>query len=471
MIRDSLGVARLICGIWFGDLSRSVTGSRTLSQVLLAVTAVGVIAWQVIAVLTAGAGSVTIPEPVQLQILGEIIAGTALASGCTITVLLVLSPAPRELAAMLAATPLRPGSWMLGQLATPIAIATVFAPLVMSPVIASSVHLSGSRLGPALVAGAVLGSAAGAVILAALIKAAEALFCRLGIPRTIATSISAGIALAASAGVYARWSREEWVSALPLADAANKSWTAVALVVVVLGAAASALCVIARLAPPEHAAAVVRWFPTPSRTHLSSALADVVQSVRNPLFASTVTLMGIAVVATVLVTPPASPAWATVMFLLMVAVPSSVCLITYGTNRRALWLRTSIRRESSAMWGVIKLGTTAMLAGMLLLAVTGVGAALGHLAAVPWTTVLACTALASAACLLAGVHFPADLEMPGAPVIAFLEAAALTIAPLALASTFATDSARTIVLLVAAAIWTVAVPASVRIRRNRSITA
>lgn len=66
MIRDAANVTRLIGSVWFGDLSRSVTGSRQRSTVLLWCAAAAVLTWQYVAIATAQAGFGDVPPSIQL---------------------------------------------------------------------------------------------------------------------------------------------------------------------------------------------------------------------------------------------------------------------------------------------------------------------------------------------------------------------------------------------------------------------
>lgn len=372
---------------------------------------------------------------------------------------------------MLAGTPVRPGSWILGHLAAPITIAAVLAPLVMSPIIASSVQLSMPTLAAPIILGTIVAAFAGSIAVTAAIRGMQMPLQHTGLPHPVATSIAAGITLAAAAGTYATWSRREWVAALPLPTASADAWAAITITAAIAAAAAAVLIGVARITPPENTTPVVRWCTIAAHRPLSSLRADLIQGVRNPMLVSTLTLLIIAAVGAVIATPPGAPAWASVLLLFFIALPASVTLIAYGTNRRPLWLRSLTRPADTDRWGAVKL-TTATVTTAILLTVVALGAvALGHTAITPWSIAVPCAFLAAAASLLAGVHFPADLEIPGAPVLAFLEAAALTAAPILLATTAPAGAMQITIVLTAAALCAGAVPPSIASRRRRAITA
>ncbi len=467
MIRDAVQVAQLIGGIWFGDLSRSVTGSRPRSRVLLVVVGVMVVTWVAFAIATARGGIVGIPPRVQLQLLGELISGTSMAAGCAASMLLVLTPSGKELDAMLCSLPIRRGSSLLGRTAPPMLVAAVAAPIVMAPVLASSVRLVGPDVLGSIVAGTACGSLAGAAVVTVLIRALEIAMNRTGLPQPVITSIAAGTALGTAALAYASFSRSEWISSLP-GRLNGQAWSAVALATIVFAAAATTLVLVVRYSPAEPTATLVRWLR--SSRSAGSVSIDLLQTSRNPLLVSTLTLMGIAATAAALVTPSESPAWPSVMLVLVVTVPASTTLIAYGTNRRTLWIRSAIRTPVQSRYGGVKLLVCTLLSATALGVVALFGTVLGHAATTPWGFALPAALVATTASLLAGVHFPADLEMPGAPVVAFLEAAALTAVPCFVATKLP-EPAPTLVMVGSALLYAALVPASISTRRRRSITA
>ena len=469
MIPDAVRVARLIGAIWFGDLTRSVTGSRTRSKVALILSAVLVVAWLAFAVATARTGTVGISERLQLQLLGELISGTALAAGCAVSMLLVLTPSGQELEGLLCTVPIRRGSALLGRTAAPMLLGAAVAPVVMAPVLVSSIQLAGAAaLGP-IVAGAGTGALAGAVVITLLIRGLEVVVQRLGLPQAVVTSLAAGAALGTSALVYAKWSRAEWIFAFP-GGFGIRAWTAVGIAAALTVVGGLAVVNVVRLASSAPIAPLVRWLRSGWFRPGAPLSIDLLQTGRNPLFVSTIAMMGLAATAAVVATPSQSAAWSSVMLLLIVAAPASTMLVLYGTNRRALWLRSSTMAPGRSRYGAIKLVVAAVVAAIASILVLGFGSVLEHLDATPWHVAVPVGLLAAAASLLAGVHVPADLEMPGAPIVAVLEAAVLTAVPYSVATTLP-EPAPTVIACGLVIVYSALVPVSVHVRRQRNITA
>lgn len=455
----------IVASLWRADFTRSVSRSRTVTNATVASLPVLVVGWLAIAILTGSEGSVRVPLPLQFQVFEQVTAGVALTSACIACILTVLLPRPRELDSLFASLPISPASRSLAPIVPVLLLAVPLGPIVVAPLIASSVRLSDPPLGQALVVASIGAALAGASLGGAAVRVLESLLRRARVDDTTALTLAATAALALGVVSFAGSSHVSWTTRLA-GGLPARAGTATALVLAAAALGLGALAATSRLPAARASVPIVRWLRPRSadRVHSHPRAIDALILLRDPGVVSVLVLGG-TVAATALVAS-STGAWfaETLWVTLVLAIPATLALSLYGTDRTATWRRVTVLPLSRDPWGWIRLAE--------MLVASGVAAALASvgLPAADVPRLLPLAGLAVGAGVLAGVLFPSDMELPGVGIVAAVVASLLVALPLWLSSRLGDGAWTTLAYAVAGSGYAAAVPGVIARRRRGSIS-
>lgn len=467
-MRELVDFARLTRALWRGDATRSITGSRAVTNALELALVLLVVAWPAVSLVSVRPGPEAIPPELLTALVDDAVEGAVLVSACIACVLIVLLPASRALDTMTTALPLSRTTRAIGPVLPVLGAATIGGPVVVAPLLAPAVRLADPVVAVASVVLAGCAALAAALVTTATVQSLRWVGSRLGAAEALAVTVAASVSLAVWAAVL-----------LGVRAVAPPARGSITQELVVRGACCAGVLLVgvasltgaARLPRLAAVAAGVRVFPRAGRciARGRAPVVDVLLWVRDPVAVSTLLLTAL-VVAFVAVGECIGLTLADLLALpVLVGAPIAVGLVHYGTDRAPSWRRSTVVPLHLDAWPVVRTvqGAALAFAGAL---VTGalvvpqdVGADVGLL--------LASAALATGSGLLSGVLVPSDLELPGGTVVAAASAGLLTGVPVSILTALLPDGGATLPLSILAGVLLAATPFAIQARRRRAITA